>query len=366
MRKFVSGPLSKLALAGALVGVVLSGTGCKKLLKKATQFDAGVTAPEASSATAQAEDPDDALQEKLEEYIKCLNTLSSSVHQSQKRYLSLVPKNGPTGKESWADIYKLPDGAAGKCAAGVEKSKAMPPKDASTAALETAGESFAKAVNILDPMITDLDKYFDNKDFRDDKWAKAKTVHPQLMQAFADFNKADNALHTALDGITKPLAQRVLATIEKEEGKKFRYHRKHVLNTARELIEASDPSGEDANVDFNLYSASLTEFEKAVDDLTTYGGAHKAELGDRKLAPAWPLADSHYSSFVSSVTAYRKASKDYWRCLRDAPAKAKTPTGKVDLDKVTTCPDGRPGQVAEEVVKKYNEFIRTSNNNQFP
>lgn len=362
MRKFVSGPLSKLAVAGALVGLVLSGTGCKKLLKKATEFDAGVTAPGASS-TAQADDPDDLLQEKLEEYIKCLNTLSSSVHQSQKRYLSLVPKTGPTGKESWADIYKLPDGAAGKCAAGVAKSKAMPPKQE---ALETAGDQFAKAVSTLDPMITDLDKYFDNKDYRDDKWAKAKTVHPQLMAAFADFNKADNALHTALDGITKPLAQRVLAHIEKEEGKKFRYHRKHVLNTARDLIEASDPSGEDADVDFNLYSASLTEFEKAVDDLTTYGGAHKAELSDQKQAPSWPLADNHYDSFVSSVTAYRKASKDYWRCLRDAPAKAKSATGKVDLEKITTCPDGRPGQVAEEVIKKYNEFIRTSNNNQFP
>jgi len=48
------------------------------------------------------------------------------------------------------------------------------------------------------------------------------------------------------------------------------------------------------------------------------------------------------------------------RCLRDAPARAKTPNGKVDPDKLPPCPDGRP----RDVVQKYNEFIRNSNDRQ--
>ena len=67
-------------------------------------------------------------------------------------------------------------------------------------------------------------------------------------------------------------------------------------------------------------------------------------------------------SFIRSANEYRKKSREYLRCLRDAPAKAKAPSGKVDLEKLPPCPDGRP----RDVVFRYNEFIKTSNANQFP
>ena len=76
----------------------------------------------------------------------------------------------------------------------------------------------------------------------------------------------------------------------------------------------------------------------------------------------WPLASSNFDSFSRSAEDYRKKAREYLRCLRDAPAKAKTPNGKVDPDKLPPCPDGRP----RDVVQKYNEFIRNSNDHQFP
>src|SRR5262249_37846869 len=160
-----------------------------------------------------------------------------------------------------------------KCSTGVGKAKAMPPKNPQ---LEQAGDDFAKAASDLDPMVLTMNKYFENKDYRDDKWAKAKEMHPKLVSGFAAFNKADNQLHTVLDGITKPLAQRTLDRLEREEGKKYSYHRKHVLNTARDLVEAADPGGEDDAVDFKLYNSAYTELENALKDLQTYGDAHKA------------------------------------------------------------------------------------------
>lgn len=363
MRTRGSRAVTKLLIVGVMVGAAFGTSGCKKLLKKATQgADAGSTTATGTKA-AGADDPDDQLQEKLDEYIKCLNSLSSSVHAAQKRYLTKIPKTGPKGNEGWADIYKLPDGAASKCATGVVKAKAMLPKNP---ALETAGEDFSKYASELDPMISQMDKYFENKDYRDDKWAKAKDMHPKLMAAWTNFNKADNQLHATLDGITKPLAQRMLSRIEREDGKRFAYHRKHVLNTGRELVEASDPAGEDATVDFNLLNAAYTEFEKSVDELSSYGGSHKADLTDQKKASHWPMADHNYDQFVDKANAFKKSTKEYLRCLRDAPAKAKTTAGKIDPEKIPTCPDGRVGEVADQVVKKYNEFIRTSNDSQFP
>jgi len=342
-------------MAGALVGT----TGCKKILAGLKKGDAGAT----KAAVGAQDDADEQLQEKLDEYIKCLNALSSSIHQSRHRYLTYVPRTGPTGRESYADLYRLPTGAAANCSAGVSKAKLQPPADPK---LEGAGNEFAAAATDIDRLITEADRYYENKDFRDDKWAKGKTMHPKLMASWARFSKADKDLHDTLDGITKPLAQRVLGRIEREEGKKFRYHRKSVLISSRDLVEASDPIGEDDDIDFALYSAAYTSFEKALDDLQAYGSLHKSELSNQKIAPNWPMADSNYESFVRETTDFKKAAKEFWRCLRDAPPKAKTPSGKVDMDKMGNCSDGPAWKQGDEVVKQYNEFIRTSNTHPFP
>lgn len=358
MRNVVVRWVGKAMFAAGLVGILGGASGCKKLFKK-KGGDAGVSTSAASGQDLQ----DEQLQDKLDEYIKCLNSLSSSIHQSRHRYLTFVPKTGPTGRETFANLYRLPTGAAANCSAGVSRSKLMPPPEAK---LEGAGTDFAAAASEVNRLIVEMDRYYENKDFRDDRWAKGKANHPRLMAAFDHFSKADKQLHDTLDGITKPLAQRVLGRIEREEGKKFRYFRKKTLILSRELVEASDPVGDDDDLDFALYSAAYTEFEKALDELTGYGGLHKAELNDQRQAPSWPLAESNFNSFVKEANDFKKSSKEFWRCLRDAPAKAKTPSGKVDLEKMGNCADGPAYKQADEVIKQYNEFIRASNNQPFP
>ena len=356
----MSGRLGTLALVGALTLSAMTGTlGCKKLLKgKNSAKDAGATTT--TSGNSPQDDLDEQMQEKLDAYIICLNTLSSPVHATRSRYFSWVnPKTGPTGQErNVFGLFDLPADAPQKCTSGLAKSKLLPPRDAK---LEAAGDEFAKTVTELDALIKEVFTYYENKNFKDDKFAKGKAVHPRLMTAFTNFSKADNGLHATLDGITKPLAQRALARIEREDGRKFRYHRKHVLLSARELVEAGDPVGEDDNVDFALYNASFGEFDKALTELQGFGLLHKNDL-DAQTNPAWPLAKSNFDQFGRAAEDFRKKSREYLRCLRDAPAKAKTPNGKVDPDKMGPCNDGRP----RDVVQKYNDFIHTSNDHQFP
>jgi len=341
------------------LGAATGTLGCKKLLKGKGSSDAGAKTTTSTANTPQ-DDVDEQMLDKLDSYIICLNTLSSPVHQTRARYFSWVdPKKGVTGNERVVlGLFDLPNEAAQKCTAGLNKARSMAPKDAK---LEAAGDEFAKTVMELDGLIDEVFTYYENKNFKDDKFAKGKAMHPRLMAAFASFSKADNNMHQTLDGITKPLAQRTLGRIEREEGKKFRYHRKATLIAARELVEAGDPVGDDDNIDFALYNASFGEFDKALTGLQGFGLLHKADL-EARTNPSWPLASSNFDSFSRSAEDYRKKSREYLRCLRDAPAKAKTPTGKVDPDKLPPCPDGRP----RDVVQKYNEFIRNSNDHQFP
>ncbi|MDF2695678.1 MAG: putative lipoprotein [Labilithrix sp.] len=355
----VSGMLGRVVATCVLLGIALTATGCKKLLMKKSGADAGVSTTAAVTGQDLA---DEQLQEKIDEYIKCLNSLSSSIHQSRHRYLTFVPRTGPTGKEATADLYRLSVGAASSCSSGITRSKVMPPSDPK---LESAGSEFSLAATDIDHLMTEMDTYYELRLFRDDKWAKGKAMHPRLMAAWERFSKADTNLHNTLDGITKPLAQRVLARIDREDGKKFRYSRKKVLINARELVEASDPVGDDDDVDPSLYTASYTELEKALDELVAYGSVHKAELANAN-NPAFPMAESNYTQFVKEAGDFKKAAKDYWRCLQDAPPKAKTPSGKIDLDKLGMCGSSPAWKQADEVIKQYNEFIRTSNAHQFP
>lgn len=360
MRNVLSRAVGKVLLI-ATIALASSGTlGCKKLLKG--KKDAGTSTPVGTKPTSTPQDDaDEQLLVKLDAYIDCLNTLSGPVHSSRSRYLSWVdPKTGPTGKERVIlGTFDLPKNSAQECTAGLAKARSLPPAEPK---LEAAGDEFAKSVTTLDALIDDVFIYYEQKNFKDDKFAKGKALHPQLMAAFSAFSKADSNLHTTLDGITKPLSQRTLARIEREEGKKFRYHRKATLIAARELVEAGDPVGEDDDIDFALYNSAFNELDKAITELETYGTLHRKDL-DSQVNPAWPLAASHYDAFLRAVNEYRKRAREYNRCLRDAPASAKNKTtGKVDPLKMPPCPDGRQ----RDVIAKYNEFIRTSNANQFP
>jgi hypothetical protein len=361
MRRSVSSVVGRLVATCLLASLAVTTSGCKSLLKKKSGMDAGA-GKTAASLTGQ-DLADEQLQEKLDEYIKCLNSLASPIHQSRHRYLTYIPRTGPTGREQFADLYRLAPGATTNCSAGVSRAQMMPPPEAK---LESAGREFSLAASDIDRLMNEMDTYYELKLFRDDRWAKGKAMHPRLMIAWDRFSRADKAMHDTLDGITKPLAQRVLSRIEREDGKKFRYGRKKTLITARELVESSDPIGDDDDIDFNLYQAAYVDFEKALDELIAYGSMHRIELGSQANAPNWPMAESNYNAFIKEANDFKRSAKDFWTCLRDAPPKARTPSGKIDMDKLATCGGIPSWKTGDNVIKEYNEFIRTSNGQQFP
>lgn len=347
-----------------------SGTlGCKKLLKRKiaeSMQDSGLQPyqgglqNDGTTATSPEEESDQKLSQKLDAYVKCINTMSSPVHSTRHRYFSWVdPKTGPTGKERFVyGLYDIPKNQAEKCAADVAKAKTMTPPQP---ALEAAADQFSASLTALDGIVDQAYTYYENKNYKDDKFAKGKTLHPQLMSAFSAFSKADTALHTELDNVTKPLAQRTLARIEKDEGKKHRWHRRNVLIKARELIEAGDPIGDDDDIDPKQYDTAYTAFETAVTDLDTYHQANGKDLEDRRKTSTI-LAKSNADQFIRYAGEYRKKAKEWQRCLAAAPAKAKMPNGKIDPEKMQPCPDGK----RRDVLQKFNDFIDQSNRGQFP
>ena len=168
-------------------------------------------APFATSAAAQT--PPSA--EKMNAYVGCINRLSARSYDSRARYFSWAAPSGPTGREriiyGTYTIYDTSD-----CRKNVAKANGMEPHDA---ALEAAGTAYADAVGKLEPLLKEADDYYTAENYKDDKMAKGKALHPRLVAAWDAFAGADKALRTEVEAINDRRALEKLAAIEQSEGK---------------------------------------------------------------------------------------------------------------------------------------------------
>jgi hypothetical protein len=150
-----------------------------------------------ASAAAQDKTPPSPLVEKLNAYVGCINRLSERSYESRNRYFSWAKKTGPTGKEriiyGTYTIYDTSD-----CKKNVEKANAAEPHDA---ALESAASAYADAVGKLEPLLKEADEYYEQENYKDDKMAKGKEMHPRLVAAWDAFANADKKLRAGIEAI---------------------------------------------------------------------------------------------------------------------------------------------------------------------
>src|SRR6476661_1205609 len=128
--------------------------------------------------------------EKVNAYVGCINRLSARAYDSRARYFSWAAKSGPTGKEriiyGTYTIYNTAD-----CVKNVEKANALEPRDAE---IEAAATAYAKAAAKLEAVLKEADDYYTQENYKDDRMAKGKALHPLLVAAWDGFAAADRSL----------------------------------------------------------------------------------------------------------------------------------------------------------------------------
>src|SRR6185295_7212500 len=196
------------------------------------------------------------LTEKLNSYVGCINRLSERSYDSRSRYFSWADKKGPTGKEriiyGTYTIYDTSD-----CRKDVEKANALEPRDA---ALEAAASAYADAVEKLEPLLKEADDYYSQQDYKDDKMAKGRALHPRLVAVWDAFASADKALRGGVDAINDKRATERLAAIEASEGRKARYHVQALMINAKRVVRAQDT----AKPDIAAITQTLNDYESSV------------------------------------------------------------------------------------------------------
>jgi hypothetical protein len=243
----------------------------------------------ADLAAAQAPSPS----EKLNAYVGCINRLSERAYESRKRYFSWVGKKGPTGKERIIyGTYTIYD--TSECRKKVEKANALEPRDAE---LEAAASAYAEAVSKLEPLLKEADDYYSQQDYKDDKMAKGRALHPRLIAAWDAFAGAEKNLRNGVEAINDKRAAEKLAAIEASEGRKARYHVEALMIHAKRLLRANDT----AKPDLAAITRALNDYEsivKSAEQLPGDGG----KIG---------------SMFVGNAKSFLTTAKQLMRRIRD-------------------------------------------------
>lgn len=276
-----------------------------------------------------------ALTAKVNAAIECINRLSERSHLSRHRYFSWVSKNGPTGKEriiyGTYTIYDTSD-----CRKKVEKANALAPHEPEFEALASA---YVEAVAALEPLLKEADDYYSQENYKDDRMAKGKALHPRLIAAWDTFAKADKKLRIDLDVLQDRDAARRLVEIERTEGIKDRYHIEAVMISAKRLLRATEASP----TNLAAITETLSGYEAIVKATEDYAAANKgAKIG---------------SSFINDAKSFLTTGKQLMRRIRD-----KTPYSQGEKMILNT---GSGGWMIEgspaRLTRDYNQLIGSYN-----
>jgi len=335
----------------ASVCVLLAVTalpGCKQIAeaRKAAEALKGAANAAASAmkegkapAVTSEEDKDAQLGDKLSEYISCLNYTSKRETESRSRYLTYIAneKVGPTGKEP--NHYGPMDVGAQSCYGHLDRAKTMQPP---LPELESSAENYRKALQELDPVISEAAKYYDQEDYKDDKFAKAKALHPRLMGAYDKFEEANKTFETQVITLNDQVGARQFARLEKDPARRLQYLSQKALNGAKVLIKLADVRTL-KELEQPKFEAALQDYDKDVSELEEYASSHKVEADKATM----------FSSYESRSNDFLKSCKELLRRKRDNKDFNKEFLSRANPKSV----DGHPAQV----IDKYNSLIDASN-----
>ena len=273
------------------------------------------------------------LTEKINAYVGCINRLSERSHDSRRRYFSWVGKNGPTGKEriiyGTYTIYDTSD-----CRKNVATANALEPRDAE---LEAAATAYANAVSKLEPLLKEADDYYKQEDYKDDKMAKGRALHPRLVATWDAFANADKALRNGVEAINDRRAAERLAAIEKSEGRKARYHVEALMANAKRVLRAQDAE----KPDLAAMTQALSEYEsliKAAEQLASDG---EAKIG---------------SFFISNAKSFLVTAKQVMRRIRD-----KVPYSQGDRMMLNAGSGWMVEGSPQRLMRDYNQLVESYN-----
>ncbi len=185
----------------------------------------------------------------------------------------------------------------------------------------------------------EADDYYEQENYKDDKMAKGKALHPRLVAAWTAFASADQKLRTGIDVVQDKLAAQKLAEIERTEGRKALYHVQALMMHAKRLMRTQSASPPD----LAKITQALGDYEEIAKATETYADA----TSDSKIG----------SSFIGDAKAFLVTAKQLMRRVRDKVPYSSGERMMLDADGGGWMVEGSPGRL----MRDYNQLVDSYN-----
>jgi hypothetical protein len=285
---------------------------------------------------------DAALATKLGAYVACINRHGNWTLGSRTRYLDWVKdaKRGPSGREPVVyGLYPLYD--VSDCREGIAKAAQRSP---SAPAIEQAATAWVDAFTALNVLVAEANTYYELENYKDDRMKHGKAMHAPLLEAFARFNAANDALYNQVVVEQDALAERSLQRLADDPAHRAEYLDATMNDRAKRVVRLTRTVGTES---FNRdgYATAVSDYEKAYLDVETYGKQHAS------------AAQGAFDAIIMmSAMDLLKAAKAVMRRERDGFRFSSGERMFID-DGSGEMVEGHP----KHLLEKYNRFIEASN-----
>ncbi|MGV3552417.1 DUF3829 domain-containing protein [Rhizobium sp.] len=319
MRKIVS----FLIAAGIGAGVVLyndkdfksvlSELGLKDLFGQST----------AASSGARPSGPDAQLSEKMQAFVNCNNRVNRAFRNNFESYAKLYEARDGGNVEDTpfvsmnhfssfkVEVYEQNNEMSKQCADELDKAVAAQPVDAD---LDRVGRSYASTLRTLLPVVNDIDRYYAQKNYRDDAMKQGRALDAKLRPLMTKLAADGDEINRLLTERTAGLRDRELVAHEKARGRDADWHLQNTMIVARRAIEDIEKSATGKQPTLAEVKAIEAKLDAAYTAGVEYAKANPPADPARK--PIWFFVEADVSRLVTAV-------KEVRRTLETDPASAK-------------------------------------------
>lgn len=282
-------------------------------------------------------------QAKINAYVSCYNAINSSVYLSAQRYFNVFPniETGPTGKEkSFSILTTVTSGIASDCKVEISDALAIRPE---FQPIDSYAKAFVDSVVMLRDISTQIKRYYEQGDYKDDNFEKGKLLHKEYVSAFKEYEKFSVLLVEQIEIYNDRRNAEALKELEIKEGKSLNFYMLAIITKAKNINELL------LEQEFNASKAmeEVNDLQKMVDELDALIEVKRAE-GNRPT--------SSYSFMVSDGNKYITATKQRIRRLKD-----KVPFDKYEQSKIGTDSEWMVEGSEGRAMREYNEMVKSYN-----
>ena len=260
---------------------------------------------------------------KLQAFVACLNRADKSLLDKGPKYQQLFKTVAASpGKDHnlapfnsfKIEPYETNNSFSRDCIDVLSKAVEQNPADP---VLDEIGRDYAKTLESMIPVMNEIDNYYAQQDYRDDKMEKGKALDSQIMPLLVHLSELSGKMRQEVDVRQDQLADARLADIEKAEGKEFTWQTENVMLQARRTLTSIDHAFSGKKPDLGKLNESEAQMQKAFDSALAYGKANpdvKTKLGNQ---PLWFHLQANAQNYLQAIKTLRRDAAENKRDLSE-------------------------------------------------